>query len=72
MIRSFNNKRLKALFEDGITRGLPADLIERLTRRLDVLDAAAEIRDLNLPGFRLHQLKGDRKGTWSISVDSAR
>jgi proteic killer suppression protein len=68
MIQSFNNKRLKALFESGVIRGLPADLVERITRRLDVLNAAAAIQDINLPGYRLHQLKGDRKGTWSISV----
>ena len=51
-----------------MTRGIHADLIERLVRRLDVIDAATIIQDINLPGYRLHQLKGDRKGTWSVSV----
>ena len=36
--------------------------------RLDYLDAATTISDLDLPGYKLHQLKGDRKGVWSIHV----
>lgn len=68
MIQSFKNKRLRALFENGGTRGIPADLIDRVIRRLDVINAATVIHDINLPGYRLHQLKGDRKGTWSVSV----
>jgi proteic killer suppression protein len=47
---------------------VPAQLAEKLTRRLDALDSANEISDLMLPGFNLHELKGDRKGIWSITV----
>lgn len=36
---------------------------------LDVLDAAKDIRDLSLPGFDLHELKGKRKGSWTIKVN---
>lgn len=36
---------------------------------LDVLDAAKDIRDLSLPGFDLHELKGKRKGSWAIKVN---
>jgi len=36
--------------------------------QLVALDTAIEIDDLDIPGYKLHQLKGDRKGTWSISV----
>ena len=68
MIQTFKDKRLKALFEKGRSRGIPANLLDRLLRRLDVIDAATIIADMNLPGYRLHRLKGDRKGTWSITV----
>ncbi len=68
MIQTFKNKRLQTLFARGNARGISADLAARLLRRLDVLNAATTIVDLNLPGYRLHQLKGNRRGTWSITV----
>jgi toxin HigB-1 len=42
---------------------------ERLRMQLGALDTAAEIDDLDIPGYRLHPLKGNRKGIWSISVN---
>ncbi len=36
--------------------------------RLAALDTATCIEDMDLPGFRLHRLKGDRKGLWAIDV----
>ena len=68
MIRTFRHKGLRSFFEESDRRGVPPVLAERLTRRLDALDVAKEVGDMNLPGFRLHALKGDRKGTWSIWV----
>jgi proteic killer suppression protein len=68
MIKSFQHKGLKRLFEKGDRRGVSAQLADKITRRLDSIDAAAQVTDLNLPGFNLHELKGDRKGTWSITV----
>ena len=68
MIRSFRHKGLKQFFETGSRRGVPAQFAPRLRRQLDYLDAARAGQDMNLPGFDLHQLKGDRKGTWSITV----
>jgi proteic killer suppression protein len=44
------------------------ELATRLRRQLDVLNRALTLRDINLPGYRLHQLKGSRAGTWSVSV----
>jgi toxin HigB-1 len=35
---------------------------------LDALDAAKVVQDLNLPGFDLHELKGNRRGSWAMSV----
>ena len=43
-------------------------LAARLRRQLDVLNRSRTTADMNLPGYRLHQLKGDRSGTWSVSV----
>jgi proteic killer suppression protein len=68
MIRSFRHKGLKRLFETGSTRMVSPDLVGQLIRQLDVLNRAVTVQDVNLPGYRLHELKGDRKGTWSVMV----
>lgn len=68
MIRTFRHKGLKQLFETGRSRAVSADLHRRLLRQLDLLNRAAQVSDMNLPGYRLHELKGDRKGTWSMTV----
>jgi proteic killer suppression protein len=68
VIKSFRHKGLKRLFETGERRGVTPDLADRLRRQLDVLNRARSTRDLNLPGYRLHQLKGNRAGTWSVTV----
>lgn len=68
MIQTFKDKRLQKLFETGDARGISTDLVSRLIRRLDVVNAATSLADINLPGYRLHQLKGERKGTWSIMI----
>ena len=47
-----------------------ADQAERIALALADLDEANKPSDLNLPGYRLHPLKGDRKGFWSISVSA--
>lgn len=68
MIRSFRHKGLKQLFETGHSRGVSSDLVRRLLRQLDLLNRASSPADMNLPGYRLHELKGGRKGTWSTTV----
>ncbi len=68
MIKSFSHKGLKKLFEEGKAKEVPADMAKRLAVRLDFLNRATILEDLNLPGFDLHPLKGDRKGTFAISV----
>jgi proteic killer suppression protein len=68
MIKTFRHKGLKQLFETGRSRAIAPDLIRRLTRQLDLLNRAISLGDMNLPGYRLHELKGDRKGTWSVTV----
>lgn len=62
VIKSFRHKGLKRLFETGDRRGVSAVLADRLRRQLDVLNRARSTADINLPGYRLHRLKGDRAG----------
>jgi toxin HigB-1 len=68
-IRSFRHKGLKRLYERGERRDVPASLIQRLTDVLLAIDEAQRPQEVGLfPGWRLHPLKGDLKGFWSVSV----
>jgi proteic killer suppression protein len=68
MIRTFAHKGLKRLYEAGDRSKLPADMAARIAVLLAALDEAESVDDLNRPSFRLHPLKGDLKGFWSITV----
>jgi proteic killer suppression protein len=68
MVRSFRHKGLKRLFEDGETKGVRPDHVEKIENILAVLNRAQQPEDMNLPGFHLHALKGDLKGFWSVTV----
>ncbi len=68
MIKSFKHKGLKKFFETGSTAGIDPKQTKKISTRLSVLDLAKEINDIDLPGFALHPLTGDRKGQWSITV----
>ena len=52
----------------GDARRIPAALVPRIRRILSDLDAAVQARDVDLPGYRLHQLTGNRRGQWSVRV----
>ncbi|MBV4456545.1 type II toxin-antitoxin system RelE/ParE family toxin [Pseudomonas sp. COR58] len=68
MIRSFKHKGLRAFYETGSPRGIRVDHAARLSRMLQFMDRATVPADLDLPGWRLHPLKGDLSGYWSLSV----
>jgi proteic killer suppression protein len=68
MIRSFKHKGLAKFFESGSTAGIQAAHANRLRLILGRLHAATSPKDMNLPGLRLHELTGDRSGTWSVTV----
>jgi proteic killer suppression protein len=68
VIRSFKHKGLGRFFETGSKSGIQARHADRLRLILGLLNAATTPTDLALPGLKLHPLKGDRKGTWSVSV----
>ncbi len=68
MIERFRHKGLKRLFQESDAKGISPDLLEKLENILFVLNRARRPEDMNLPGFRLHRLKGDLKGFWSVTV----
>ena len=68
MIENFKDRRLKRLYERGDRSKIRADLVDKVERILARLDQALMIEDMNLPGYRLHELKGDLKGFWSVSI----
>lgn len=68
MIRSFKHRGLKRLYEQDDPGGIRPDLLSRVEDILARLDAAETALALNLPGYRLHGLKGDLKGYWSVTV----
>ncbi len=64
------HKGLRALAEQDRSRQLPRELVPKLRRILTLLDEARHAGELAQPGYRLHPLKGDMAGLWSISVSS--
>ena len=68
MIRSFKHRGLKRLYERGDRSGIRPDLAHTIAEILTVLNAATSPQALNLPGYRLHPLKGDMQGLWSVTV----
>ena len=68
VIKSFKHKGLKRFYETGSTTGIRSEHQKRLRVQLAALDTAQAIADMDIPGFRLHPLKGDRKGQWAIDV----
>ena len=76
MIQSFRHKGLEELFETGSSRKVGADLQVRALRRLDVLDQAKDLHELNIPGFDFHPLRGKPQryslhvnGPWCITFE---
>lgn len=68
MIKSFKHKGLQQFFETGNAKGIQTTHSKKLRMQLAALDTSHSIDDINIPGYKLHELKGNRKGIWSISV----
>ena len=69
IIRSIKHRGLRRLVEDNDTRGIRTDLVNRVRNILAVLISAENMEGVTgPPGWRIHQLSGDRRGTWSIWV----
>lgn len=69
MIQSFRHKGLKRFFESGSATGIQPRHAKRLRMLLVALDTAQSIDDMDVPGFRLHPLKGSERGRWSVWVN---
>lgn len=69
MIKSFKHKGLEKFYRTGSTSGIQATHAKRLRLILSNLDQAEIADDMDLPGLRLHELSGSRKGTWSVTVN---
>lgn len=72
MIRGFRHKGLERFFTRNERQHVDAKQADRIRRILDRLDAAVTTGDMNLPGYKFHGLKGDRKGTYAVSVSANR
>jgi len=76
MIRSFRHKGLTKLWNNGDPKGVRSDLLVRVRRRLTALNLAQDLRELDMPGWRLHQLHGEPvryaisvNGPWRITFE---
>lgn len=70
VIQTFADKETQQLFVTGKSKRLPPDLAKRAIRRLEYIDLANDLNDLKVPpSNRLHTLKGDRTGQFSISIN---
>jgi toxin HigB-1 len=70
MIRSFRHRGLKRLYERGDKSQIRPDMIAKVENVLALLDRAANPDDMNLPALRLHQLRGDMRGLWSVTISA--
>ncbi|MFC1680755.1 type II toxin-antitoxin system RelE/ParE family toxin [Pseudomonadota bacterium] len=68
MIKSFRHQGIRKFFESGTKSGIQAIHVGRLRLQLAALDTAQTIDDMDLPGYKLHPLKGRMKNRWSIWV----
>ncbi len=69
MILSFRHKGLQRYFDEGSMAGIQPSHAKRLRMQLAALDTAHTIDDMDISGFRLHPLKGDQAGRWSVMVN---
>ena len=68
MIKSFRNKALRKLFENGDRSVLPFSQIDRIENRLGTLDAARDAEDMNVAGYGFHKLTGNLKGFYAVKI----
>jgi len=72
MIKTFRQRYLENCFRKGIYKRVPTNLLKRVVRLLDVMEAATSLKDLKaVPGNQLHRLKGDRRDELTIHVSGA-
>jgi proteic killer suppression protein len=73
MIRSFKCKETEKIFNRNYSKKFPADIQRNALRKLRMINRAMNIQDLRVPpGNRLEELKGTRKGQYSIRINDQR
>ena len=70
MIKSFVHKGMERFFLTGSKAGIQPNHANRIRLILAQLQQARTIEDMNIPTLKLHELKGDRRGTWSVTVQA--
>jgi proteic killer suppression protein len=68
VVQGFKHKGLGRFFTEGVKAGIRPEHAKRLQLILGRLNVSISAKDMDLPGLQLHELKGDRKGTWAVSV----
>jgi proteic killer suppression protein len=68
VIRSFRHKGVQQFFETGSKAGIQPKHAARLAIKLDVLDDAVGVEDMQWPGWKCHALRGELEGHWAVSV----
>lgn len=68
MIKRLRHRGLERLYLDDDRRGINAEHVEKVRRILAQLDRSSQTEDMDIPGFKLHSLKGDLAGYWSVTV----
>jgi len=71
VIRSFKHRGLKALFDGRTVKRVAPDHVQKLRDILAVLDRSRTAQDMDLPGFRLHALRGTLQGHYAVSVSGS-
>jgi proteic killer suppression protein len=69
MIKSFVHKGLAEFHRTGSKKGIRPDHAPKLGRILDALETAKNPNEMDMPGYRLHELKGESKGIWAVTVN---
>jgi len=69
MIKSFKHKGLEKFFSTGSKAGIQAKHAAKIKVQLQLLHVAITVDDMDIPGWKLHSLKGERQGLWAISVN---
>ncbi len=69
MIKNFAHKGLSRFFTKGDYSGIQYDHQKKLKLILGLLNEATDVMDMNFQGSKLHQLKGDKKGCWAVTVN---
>ena len=69
MIKSFRHKGIEQFFETGSKAGIPPAHASKLQRLLRRLDEAVSHQDMNIPGWKLHQLSGNMAGHYSVWIN---